>query len=287
MQTRPSSRASDAIDRIYAESLVREAGFVMPAHHCHSYYELFHVEKGACRFLVEDSIFDLNAGDFMLIPPQLLHYTRYLFGPCRRSTIFFRGADIDPDIRALLPHPDSFLSEAQVFHAPDAHREQISALIERMITERRLEDPYSPPLLKRYLGELLLLCCRVCVFLRDLPSDIHTTDRQIMLAARYITTHYNEDISMDDIASAAGFSANYLSRKFREAAGLGIHQYLVFIRLRHAALELISTKDTITEIAFRCGFSDSNYFKDAFKKHYGLSPRDYRKSSGSFPSPSL
>jgi len=74
-----------------------------------------------------------------------------------------------------------------------------------------------------------------------------------------------------------GFNPNYLSRKFKETAGIGVHEYLVFTRLQHAALELVTTEDSVTEIAFRCGFSDSNYFKDAFKKKYGLTPRAYRK----------
>ena len=56
-----------------------------------------------------------------------------------------------------------------------------------------------------------------------------------------------------------------------------MHEYLTFIRLQRAALELVSTDHTVTEIAFRCGFSDGNYFKDAFKKKYGVTPREYRK----------
>lgn len=48
------------------------------------------------------------------------------------------------------------------------------------------------------------------------------------------------------------------------------------IHIEHAAAELISTDDTITQIALRCGFSDSNYFKDVFKKKYGVTPREYR-----------
>ena len=86
-----------------------------------------------------------------------------------------------------------------------------------------------------------------------------------------------EHIDAADIAAAAGYSPNYLSRKFRKSVGTGIHEYLVFIRLQCAALELMATDDSITEIAFRCGFSDSNYFKDAFKKKYGVTPRAYRK----------
>ena len=76
-----------------------------------------------------------------------------------------------------------------------------------------------------------------------------------------------------------GFSPNYLSRRFRRAAGIGLHEYIVFVRLQHAARELISSSDTVTDIALRCGFSDGNYFKDAFKKKYGVTPRAYRKIS--------
>ena len=86
-----------------------------------------------------------------------------------------------------------------------------------------------------------------------------------------------ERITAADIAAAAGYSPNYLSRRFRSSVGVGVHQYLTFIRLQHAAYELVTTDDRITDIAFRCGFSDSNYFKDAFKKKYGVTPRAYRK----------
>ena len=58
-----------------------------------------------------------------------------------------------------------------------------------------------------------------------------------------------------------------------------MHEYLVFVRLRSAALELVSTDHSITNIATHCGFSDSNYFKDAFKKKYGVSPREYRDAA--------
>jgi AraC-like DNA-binding protein len=42
-------------------------------------------------------------------------------------------------------------------------------------------------------------------------------------------------------------------------------------------MELLNTDHTVTEVAMNSGFSDSNYFKDAFKKMYGVSPRAYRK----------
>lgn len=267
------------IGRIFAESQLREAGYVMPEHHFHLYFELFYVESGACRFLIENNMYDLHAGDFLLIPPQTPHYTRYLFGPCRRDTIFFREEDISSKVMQLLPHKEDFFRKMRIFQVPEAHREQFSGLLMRMVREENFGDPFSAALQHAMLQELFLICGRVCSFFQDAPANIHTTDRQIVTAARFMSEHYAEPVTAAQIAAAAGFSPNYLSRKFRDAAGIGVHQYLTLIRMQHAALELVSTDDSVTEIAFRCGFSDSNYFKDAFKKIYGVSPREYRKRS--------
>lgn len=265
------------IDRIYAEGEVKKAGYVMPSHHCHPYFELFYIESGACRFFIENNMHDMHSGDFMLIPPQVLHYTRYSFGDCKRNIVFFREDDVWESVKQLLPQQTDFFSEMRIFQVPEAHREQIAALLLRMIKEEKIGDKRSSLMLQTLLQELFLLCSRACRFPQDMPVHIHTTDQQIVQAAQFISSHYPESITMADIAQAAGYSPNYLSRKFREAAGIGVHEYLVFIRLQHAALELITTDDSITEIALRCGFSDSNYFKDAFKKRYGVTPRAYRK----------
>lgn len=265
------------IDRIYAEGEVKRAGYVMPSHHCHPYFELFYIESGACRFFIENNMHDLHSGDFLLIPPQVLHYTRYRFGDCRRNIVFFREEDVWEPVKQLLPQQTSFFSEMRMFQVPEAHREQIAALLLRMVKEEKIGDIRSSLMLQTLLQELFLLCSRICIFPQDMPVHIHTTDRQIVQAAQFISSHYMESVTMADIAEAAGYSPNYLSRKFREAAGIGVHEYLAFIRLQHAALELLTTDDSITEIALRCGFSDSNYFKDTFKKRYGVTPRAYRK----------
>ena len=262
------------IYRVHIDIRSRPGGFVMESYHCHPYYELFYVDQGACRFFLENQFYDLHAGDFILLPPHLLHYTRYLFGPCRRTDVFFRAADVEG-----LAGPmglEGVFDRFQIFQAPSDLRDRIASLFSRMLAEERIQDSRSAPLLQMGLRELLLLCSRSWVVLRDPPGDIHTADRQLLLAARYMSRHFREDISAADIAAAAGFTPNYLSRKFREAAGIGVHQYLVFLRLQQARLELLSTGDSITDIALRCGFSSSNYFKDAFRRQYGMTPRAYR-----------
>lgn len=271
-------RISNAqIDKIYAESRVNEAGFVMLAPHCHPYMELFYTHTGSCSFFVGNDVYNLRQGDFLLIPSDVFHYTRYMFGACKRDNVFFRREDVDGGVAALLPEGENFFCRTQIFRVPEVFRDQTEGLILRMLREEKIADERSALMQRAIFQQLLLLCARECEFLSDLPADIHTTDKPIVEAAKYISARYMDDISTSDIAAAAGYSPNYLSKRFREATGVGVHEYLLFTRLQRAALELMTTNDCVTDIAIRCGFSGANYFKDAFKKKYGVTPREYRK----------
>lgn len=274
-RTKRSSK--EIIDGIYVEFDVRQPSFVMVNPHCHNYCELYYIEDGACRFFIENNMYDLKSGDFLFIPPQIFHYTRYLYGDCKKYSLFFRSGDVDGGVKELLPEKSEFFRKTHLFQTPEIYAEQFNALVQRMLNEEKISDAKTEAMLHCLLQELLLLTARECSFLQELPADIHTTDRQIVQAAQFISSRYNERLTTADVAAAVGYSPNYLTRKFKESVGVGVHEYLTFIRLQKAAQELVSTNDTITEIAFRCGFSDSNYFKDAFKKKYGVTPRAYRK----------
>ena len=266
-------------DGVHAEKRQRDPSFVMQGHHCHSCYELFYVHSGECRFLIDDAIHDLRAGDFILIPPMVLHYTRYITGPCVRSVLLFRREDVTEDVLRRMPRAERFLAETSIFQVPEGAAAPVERCLDGLLAEEHTPDALSPALRICLLQQLLLTCARLCVFHPGTAGDIRTDDRQILLAAHFISENYMHPITTGDVARAVGFSPNHLSRRFRRSAGIGLHEYIVFVRLHHAAQELIATGDTITDIALRCGFSDSNYFKDSFKKKYGVTPRDYRKMS--------
>ncbi len=264
-------------DGIHAETKDRDPSFIMSGHHCHSCHELYYVHSGSCRFLIGDSFRDLKAGDMVLIPPMELHYTRYLFGPCVRTVVLFRREDIGEDLSTLTPRAERFMSEGGVFHIPLDVTAPVNGFLRQLTAEEKVRDPFSVPMRRCCLKGLLLQCLRVSGTPGDAPDGIRT--RQILKAAEYISEHYMYPITTADVARAVNFSPNYLSRRFRAEAGIGLHEYIVFVRLHHAAQELLSTTDSITAVALRCGFSDSNYFKDSFKKKYGVTPRSYRKIS--------
>ncbi|MNH13071.1 Transcriptional activator FeaR [compost metagenome] len=86
------------------------------------------------------------------------------------------------------------------------------------------------------------------------------------------------DLSPALIASALNVSLRQLYRSFEEGGG-SVYRYILASRLKHCASELTvagSIRVSVTDIAYKWGFSDSASFSRAFKRHFGLAPREYR-----------
>ncbi len=264
------------IGRVRAEYMQRDGSYIMPMNHCHPYFELYYLESGRCRFFIGERMLDIRGGDVLLLPPGTLHFARYLFGPCRRFDLFFRRGDLNGEIRDAFPEGSAFFSRWRLMQIPDLYRDPLNALFERMLGEEKIADARTPLMMRCRLWETLLLLSRDARTADAIPGDIHTSDRAIVRAAVFMREHLGDSLTAGDIAAAAGFSPNYLSRKFRQATGMGVREYLIFVRLEQAARELVETRASVTDIALRCGFSDGNYFKDCFKKRYGVSPRAFR-----------
>ena len=78
-------------------------------------------------------------------------------------------------------------------------------------------------------------------------------------------------------AGVCSFSASHFMRWFRQMTGQSFVAFLNEYRLNTAAEALQTTDETVLTIASRCGFENLSYFNRAFKAHFGMTPRDYRK----------
>ena len=93
----------------------------------------------------------------------------------------------------------------------------------------------------------------------------------------YIHQNLSEPLDISAIARAAALSPNSLSSKFHKETGLTPTSYIAKERMEMAAHLLVYTNMSMQNICTQIGILDSNYFSRCFKKHYGLSPTDYRK----------
>lgn len=111
----------------------------------------------------------------------------------------------------------------------------------------------------------------------------HPDSRALLRIAEAIThleTRYAEPINLDELARIARMSKRSFIRAFRAAMGSSPIAYLLQLRVNRAATQLRRNGDPITDIAFRVGFGDSNYFTRQFRKLIGVSPRTYRQRRG-------
>lgn len=95
----------------------------------------------------------------------------------------------------------------------------------------------------------------------------------------HLETNYDKPINLDNLATKSGMSKRSFLRTFRAATGYTPIAYLIQLRINRAINLLRSSSESITEIAFKVGFSDSNYFTRQFRKIAGISPRVYRRQT--------
>ena len=100
---------------------------------------------------------------------------------------------------------------------------------------------------------------------------------RIAEAISHLEVHFTEDISLDHLADIACMSKRSFIRTFHAAMGTAPITYLIQLRINHAAILLRTSDADITDIAFRAGFQDSNYFTRQFRKLLGIPPRQYRQ----------
>ena len=93
----------------------------------------------------------------------------------------------------------------------------------------------------------------------------------------YIENNYTEHISLEDLAKIAGMNPKYFCRFFREMSYHTPIEYLNYYRIECACEQLSTTKSTIIEVAFNCGFNDISYFIKTFRKYKGITPKQYIK----------
>ena len=95
----------------------------------------------------------------------------------------------------------------------------------------------------------------------------------------YVYQHYDEKLSVADIASAAFVSVRECFRIFSNNLGTTPESFVRDYRLRMACQMLTSTTDSVTTIGYNCGFRNNSYFCKIFRENIGISPLAYRKKN--------
>src|SRR5580658_3707642 len=101
--------------------------------------------------------------------------------------------------------------------------------------------------------------------------------KQVQPVLAFASGHLDEDVSLRTLAGQAGLSAFHLHRVFSAAAGETPKQFTLRLRLGRAAAMLLTTGDSVLNVALSCGFQSHEAFCRAFRRRFGISPSAYRE----------
>lgn len=110
------------------------------------------------------------------------------------------------------------------------------------------------------------------------PKHLTSNHRSVQAIINYAEKHYQEDLSIQDLADHCSINANYASHLFKQEMGVTFVNYLTNLRIDHAAWLLENTDSTVFLIASKVGYSDYFYFAKVFKKITGFTPTAYRSN---------
>jgi len=251
--------------------------------HIHDCLEFGYCHDGDGIFIVENKVLPYSKGDISVISSAEMHLAQSTPGTTSTWTWFY----CDP-MKLLFPSfQNTELLEASKFHGPEfnniiraSENSKLSSTLLELIQVHTENDRFFE----------IQIISNLCLFFTELHKKyarVQNKNNQakretetllrIQKAIVYISAHYREDIKIEKLASLCHLSPNHFRRLFGRAIGLSPIQYLNTVRITMASTALLQNKDSISNIAYDCGYDSISSFNRQFKTQTGISPREFRK----------
>ncbi|MBP1903768.1 AraC-like DNA-binding protein/mannose-6-phosphate isomerase-like protein (cupin superfamily) [Paenibacillus turicensis] len=253
--------------------------------HWHEEIEFLYVEQGELELVIEDTHIQLQAGEAVLIPQNLLHYAlntynkeisfyAFLFSPVL-FTEAFSHASYARFVQPLTHHGSLYIC-----HLTGSQPWQNDALLflKKIISFYNREDIDKWELeLHGLLYQLWNLYFNHHIRNIELSNAYIKLHHKLKLSMEYIHDHIYSDLSLELLANQADLNKSTFCRYFKQLTGLSPFTYIVQQRIRKSCEALLNSESKITEIATQCGFYNISYFNRAFLQYMKCTPSEYRK----------
>lgn len=251
------------------------------ATHWHESVEIIVPLENTYEVIIQEQTYNLNPGDILIIPPGYLHATK---APATGSRFIF-GFELN-----FISHLQSYPYITTLFSQP--------VLINNSLCPKIYPNAISQimQLAQYYWGNSISKELRIysvlmhffasyadyCTYQKNLyedsidknPDDLNT---QLTVAFDFLENHFEENITLEDVANIANFSKFHFCRIFKECTGKTFHEYLTQRRIKAAEQLLMNPSLSIMSIALQCGFSSHSTFNRSFKSCKQCTPSEFRQ----------
>lgn len=257
---------------------IRHVNKDVPLTHSHQYNEIYFLQSGKCNVYIDNETYCLEDGSVLFIPAFKEHTFIYPFSQDVKRTVLYISTeqlnwyfnkDFKDEINNLFINKHLQLSRKSFSN--------LSNIFEKIQFEKYSLDNMSELLTKAFFFELIIYLIRCQRYTHNINQKTNLSNITIGEIVNFIENNYSRQLTLPEIAAQFGISESSLTKKIKIFTNMTFKEYLTKTRIEAAKSLLISSEKSITEIAYECGYNNSNFFGDVFKKAVGMSPSSYRK----------
>lgn len=255
--------------------------FTVVPTHWHNDMEIIYIKKGQGKITVDLEPFQVKQGDIVVVPPGQLHSIEQSedFSMEYENIIFQLTMLMVPQGDTCTEKFFQPLVQGQIlfpnYYSPDSSL--YPALSGCLNTMDEICKTFEPGYQLAIKGQLFsLFYTLVSSIQTPLPLRKHKSLDRLKDILKYVETNYHEKISIADAAGICGFSESHFMKFFKSNMSVSFTDYLNDYRLTMAARLLISSSDSIVNIAAETGFDNLSYFNRIFKRKYHCTPTIFR-----------
>ena len=258
---------------------LRDVGVEEMEYHYHEFDKIVIFLSGTASYIMEGRSYFLEPWDVLLVSHHLIHKPVIdPNDPYERVVIY-----LDPGFIRSHSTKDADLTSCFrlarqrqfALMRPDPEQKEQLRLLLQALEQTLGDNAFAGGLLARTCFlQLLIHLNRAMV--RDHTHQDETASRydpKIERALSYINDHLAEELSVDTLAGQVYTSKYHFMRRFKQLTGCSVHRYITQKRLL-AAAELLRSGVTAQTACTRCGFQDYSAFQRAFRRQFGVTPRD-------------
>jgi len=240
--------------------------------HCHAEYELHIILEGSCQVDVEDRCYSLPEKSAILIAPGQYHHPVELGSGFARFTLAIStsGGKLERILRTRLLSCAVFPVSAQ-----------LCRLCNEAFYESAAGNAYRREVQQALLTQLAVHVFRllgVSQSPRKFPDDLSGVER-VSYIDDYFEHHFAEKAGEERLAQQLHMSKRQLARILQKHYGMGFQEKLLRARMDHAAWLLRTTDRRVAAIAEAVGYGSESAFYQVFRRHFGMTPQEYRAKS--------
>lgn len=252
--------------------------------HSHSYFQVYYVIHGKLTHHIKDVTASLSRSDVFILPPDIPHYIE-----SDDDTLEFYSMSFMPDYFSGIRESNKLIADF-LYYLKTATQQKllpkltlppddvlfVDTIFKRIMIEFSDKKRGNEEIIKECASVLLSIFARIYFEQKSETLTMEINKNSVVHCIEYIKNHFDENISLSEMAKRATMSKTCFCNIFSSITGMSFKKYVNVYRIEKAA-QMILTGEKITTVSSLCGYEYFSTFYRNFVDIMGITPTEYKR----------